>query len=334
MGQAARRRFLLTLGATALSSPLLCKAQGAPKLAQIGILVEPSAQSEWARIRRMQFEDSLRRAGYDVDKDIRVNWSYAEGKRGRLDALAVDLVRQNVDVIVAFASGAAAYAARRATSTTPIVTYAMDTRTAFALAGDNFGRPSGNVTGTLSSSNVGDEILKRIETLKNAVPHAVRVASIEMNPWRRAQSTVFEHLVAKEKFGLVFTNFPIGNPEGISSALDRIARLEPEALYVGGGLAALSETIAEFALRKKLVSIGSSPRFVRAGGLLFFGPDIPAMLDRTAIYVSRVLRGARPMELPLEFPTKYVVMFNARTAKAIGYTPPPAFQVRIDEVIE
>ena len=333
MGQAARRRFLLALGATALSSPLLCKAQAA-KLPQIGILVEHSSRSEWAGIRRPQFEDSLRRAGYDVDKDIQLIWRYAEGKRGRLDALAVDLVRQKVDVIVAFASGAAANAASRATSTIPIVTYAMDTRTAIALAGENFARPSRNITGTLYSSDASDEILKRIEILKNAAPYAVRVASIEISQWRSAEHTVPEHLVAKEKFGLVFTNFPIGDPQGISSALDRIARLEPEALYVGGGLSALSKTIAEFALRKKLVSIGSSPRFVRAGGLLFFGPNIPAMLDRTAIYVSRVLRGAQPMDLPLEYPTEYVVMFNARTAKAIGYTPPPAFLIRIDEVVE
>jgi len=198
------------------------------------------------------------------------------------------------------------------------------------LSNETLAQPAFNVTGTVFSTDDTDTYLKRFQILKEAVPNAIRVVWLEFsNP-----TSEYVAYLGLEKFGFDVTVLRIRSADELQSALQKIAKLEPEALFVGGGLASYSTLIAALALRTKLVSIAPSPRFVMEGGLLSYGPNVPAMLDRTVNFVVRILRGAKPEDLPFELPASYDLMFNARTAAAIGYTPPHALRLRFDRVIE
>jgi putative ABC transport system substrate-binding protein len=339
MGQIGRRRFLTALGATALAGPFVCAAQRATRMPRVGILSNGTADSNYIRLRQRWFNDSMARAGYVPGTDVLLEWRFAEGNLSRLDALAAELVRLKVDVIVGFASGWATTAAKRATSTIPIVMYAGGDYQASHFVG-NLARPIGNVTGTLWATDQFDATVKRYELLREAMPSAVRVAELNYDPrwasslWPGALRA--EQIRANQAYGFDVANFAVGRAEEIPSALDRITEFKPHALYINGGgpIRSGMHEIVRFALLKKLVTIGTSPQLVYEGGLLYYGPDVRDVLDRTVNYVVRILRGAKPAELPVERPSSYVLLLNATTARAIGYTPPAAFQLRIDSVIE
>lgn len=141
---------------------------------------------------------------------------------------------------------------------------------------------------------------------------------------------------AKEAFGFEVTDFPVSGPGGLGPVLDRVSALKPDALFVvmGGFLVSSAEGIAEFAIQRKLIAIGTSGGFPAAGGLLYYGPEESHLIDRTISYVDRILRGAKPGDLPVEEPTEYVFVFNAKTARAIGHSLPSSLQSRVNRVIE
>ncbi|MEK6243424.1 MAG: ABC transporter substrate-binding protein [Pseudomonadota bacterium] len=328
----------MALGATVVANPLDCLAQPVTRVRRIGILAPGSAGASVVPDFRRVLYGSLGRAGYEIGRDIFVEWRFAEGKLERLSELADDLVRLNVDVIVAW-NDLATEAAARATRTIPIVMYAYNEDPVKRGLAASLARPGGNVTGAMWFVDLVNQIVKTYEVLKLAVPSAVRVASL-WSPWiarPKAEEQVAEiHDRVKRAFGMVVTSFVVDKSEEIPSALDRISAFKPDALFISSTTAITprSGEIAAFAIRQKLVLIGSGPQVVTAGGLLYFGPDRPHVIDRTVSFVDRILRGAKPGDLPIEQPAKFELVFNARTARAIGYSPPPELRLRIDRVIE
>jgi len=339
MGQVGRRRFLTVLGASALTSPLACLAQRPATLPRIGVLSDDTDESKFVQVHRQLINESLGRAGYSIGRDIELEWRFAQGSLERMRALVEDLVRLKVNVIVTLGSGAATYYAKRATETIPIVMWAGTPDVADRYV-TNYARPGGNVTGSLWRVDDIDFMLKQSEILKQAAPSVVRVAVLTYDP--RRKSSLWPdalrpwQLLAIKSFGFDMTNFAVDSADEISSTLDRIAQLKPDALHVigTGPVRTRDPEIAAFAIREKLISISTHPWLVYEGGLLYYGPDAVEIVDRTVSFVDRILRGANPGDLPIELPAKSVLLFNAKTARAIRYTPPPELLLRVTNVVE
>lgn len=337
MGQFKRRRFLAALTATTVASPIRSIAQQALRPPRIGFLSEGSTLEFLVQNRQRLMVESFGRAGYQVGRDIVIEWRFAEGKRERLRELADELISLKVDVLIASPSYAV-HTAVRATQTIPIVMFGYDSNPVQEGLIASLARPGGNVTGTVWFADVVGIVVKQFEMLKQALPSAVTVASL-WAPWGPANA---EELVAEirdrvyKSFGFVFVDFVVHNSDEIPSLLNRIAAMKPDALYVGFAAAIRPRyaEIAAFATRQKLVSLVAVPLAVTQGGLMYYGPDSVHVLNRTVHYVVRILRGAKPADLPVEQPDKYELLFNARTARAIGYTLSPALQLRVDRVIE
>ncbi|MGH8674863.1 MAG: ABC transporter substrate-binding protein [Burkholderiales bacterium] len=328
----ARRTVLRALALAALTRPLGALAQRAPKLRRIGVLavgVSTGEQQQWAQ---MHFVALLRRAGFEEGRDVALEWRYAEGDAARLPALADELVRLNVDLIVASFNQSIA-AAKRATRSIPIV---MLNAIAPVEQGyvESLARPGGNVTGTAWSAP--ETMGKILEMLKEGAPQATRVAFLGNPGFPGDGSYKSAVQEAKSKLGMTIQFFDAARPEDIGPALQRIAAAKPHALYAALDTALLSgaREIAEFALKRRLVSMSTAPQFVDAGGLLYYGPDINELAERTVSYVVRILNGAKPTDLPVELPTRYKLIINKKTANAIGHKIPAALLLRADRVIE
>ena len=331
MNKVQRRRFLLASSAL-LAVPLTSFAQQAEKVRRIGVLslgapTEFAAQRFWQRLR-----DSLRRVGYEEGKNLVIERRYAEGKIERLPALADELVRLNVELIIAPLNTLIA-AAKQATRTIPIVMLSGGDPVENGYV-KSLAHPGGNITGTIwTGPELGGKI---VQLLKEAVPGAVRIATL-FNPTSPGEDArVAESHRAVKALGMSLQDFPVTRVEDIVVALDRIALIRPDALIVLADPNSNSRAreITNFATTRKLVSIGTSSAHVDTGGLIFYGPDILAMYDRTASFVDRILRGAKPGDLPVESPTKYELVLNTKTAQAIGFKPPPSFMARVDRQIE
>ena len=335
MDQVGRRRFVTALGATALANSLVSLAQRTSKVPRIGILMFYAAETEAGRIRRRWVQESLTRLGYTVGTDVFIEWRHHEDRPERISKFVDEFVRLKLDVIVAWGS-ADTHAAARATKTIPIVMLSYGGDPVKMGLAASLARPGGNVTGNQWFVDLTDLVVKRYEILRQAVPAAARIASM-WTPWTPNPSDSFRivdeinHRVRKG-FGWVVTDFVVPSPEEVPAVLDRIAAFKPDALYVGY-LARLPE-ITTFAIQQKLVTIGHSPSVAQEGGLLFYGPDSSHLVYRAMSFVDRILRGAKPGNLPIEQPLKYQLIFNAKTARAIGYTLPPDLQLRVTQVIE
>jgi len=260
MDELGRRRFLAALGAAALARPLVCGAQGTAKVPQIGILMLELTDANWVRTKRRWLVEHLGSAGYEVGKNIFVEWRFAEGRKERLPQLAADLVRLKVDVIVAFAP-LAVHAASQATRSIPIVMDSYFEDPIKKGLAESIGRPGGNVTGTLWAVNVTDIVLKQYELLRIALPSARRVASL----WWAPDPTWLEwgaklNVRIEKEFGLVVSDFIVQGENEIPSALARIADFKPDAFYVsmGAEIRGRVKEIVAFAKQHKLVSMASS----------------------------------------------------------------------------
>jgi len=335
LGRIGRRKFLTALGATALGNSFPCVAWGADKVPRIGILSQDSERSDFARSRRRQFHDALRRSGYEAGQNVVVEWRFADGKRERLPELAEELVRLRVDVIVAFASEDAAHAAAKATRTIPVVMYSFygDPVKQGLIA--SFGRPGGNVTGTTWIPRVSDLVVKQYEMLRLALPEAVRVAVLfppYAPNWERIQADINDR--ANKAFGFAPTDFVVRQTDEIPSALERIGAFRPDALYVGVHpiIRPRLREVTAFAVGRKLVATGSAPPIAYEGGLFYYGPSHLHVMQRVASYIDRILRGADPANLAVEQPQKYDLILNSTTAQAIGFSAQPMFRARITEV--
>jgi putative ABC transport system substrate-binding protein len=327
-----RRTFLASTGAVFLAAPLAAEAQQAAKVARIGFLVTSLAASpRWTE----SFHQGLRDLGYVEGRNVVIEYRDAEGKADRLPALAAELVALKVDVIVASGTPAA-LATKQATSTLPIVFTAVADPVTSRLV-TSLAQPGGNVTGlsVLAPELVG----KCLEQLKQAVPGVSRVAVL----WqpggvgdRTEREMLKEAEVAARALGMRLQFVEARGPEDFDRAFSEMTRAR------AGALAVLTSSML-FGERRRLVDLAAKNRLpavypwregVDAGGLMAYGPDLADLLRRAATYVDKILKGAKPADLPVEQPTKFELVINLKTAKALGLMIPQSLLGRADEVIQ
>ncbi len=327
-----RREFIAVLSGAAVAWPLGGSAQQAAKIARIGYLTGNLAANPHTR---EAFLQGLRDLGYIEDRNLEIEYRDVEGKYERLPALAAELVALKLDVILA-AGTPQPLAAKQATRTIPIV---------FAGAADPVGsglvtslaRPGGNVTGLslLSPELVG----KCLELLKQAVPGVSRVAVL-WQPGGSGERTEKDMLkgaeVAGRALGVRLQFVEARGPADFDRAFSDMTRARAGALTVLASNMILGERrrLAELAAKNRLAAVYPLREFVDAGGLMAYGPDLVDVFRRAATYVDKILKGAKPADLPVEQPTKFELVINLKTAKALGLTVPPTLLNRADEVIE
>jgi putative tryptophan/tyrosine transport system substrate-binding protein len=318
---------LLALGVTA-------EAQQPTKVPRIGYLSNTDAATDSARAEGIRL--ALRDLGYIEGQNIAIEYRYAEGKNDRQPELAADLVRLNVDLIVVAGGDPLIRAAKNATNTIPIVMTGSGSNPVKAGLVESLARPGGNVTGRTSlTTELGG---KRLELLKEAVPKLVRVAVLNDPTTPGATREVKEDLtVAARALGLTIRTWEVRAVEDFDRTFAEINKDRPDGLYVylaGGRLRPNAKRIAGFALKSRLPSAFNTRQAVDAGGLMSYGADLADGYRRVAYYVDRILKGAKPAELPVEQPTKFELVINLKTAKQIGVTIPQSLLYRADKVIK
>ena len=326
-GRTGRRAFLGSIGVGFLASPISTFAQQPTKVHRIGVLANTDGPP-WDGLR-----GGLRELGYIEGRNIAIEWRWVEGKPERFDAFAIELVQSKVDLIVT-SSNVAALAAKRATSSTPIVMAIGANQDKLGLV-ESFARPGGNLTGL---SNFGPELLgKRLELLKEIAPKVIRVAVL-LNPASPIEPLVFrgELQTAAAVVGVELQSIGVRTLEDYPAAFAAVASSRANALFVVSNPVNYKnrQLITDFALSSRLPGIYEERIFIEAGGLLSYAPSFIEQCRRAATYVDKILRGAKPGELPIEQPTKFELVINANTAKALGLTIPAALLLRADEVIE
>jgi putative tryptophan/tyrosine transport system substrate-binding protein len=326
-----RREFISLLGGAA-AWPLGARAQErTPKIRRIGYLTGASSTNN-PRLAEA-FRQGLREHGWVEGQNILVEYRFADGQYDRLPALAEQLVRLDVEVIVTLAT-AATVAARNATSTIPLVMWGVGDPVGQGLVA-SLARPGGNVTGL--SYTVGMETFgKGLELLKEAVPH-VHVVAVLSNPANPAHVLSVDALkgVARS-LGLELLLQEARGPDEFDGAFAAMARERAGALLVVADAMFNSHLVrlVELALRGRLPSMHGFREQVEAGGFMSYGLNLAAQSRQAATYVDKILRGAKPADLPVEQPTKFELVINLRTAKALGITLPPTLLAQADEVIE
>jgi putative ABC transport system substrate-binding protein len=313
-----------------LAAPLTAGAQQAPKAPRIGVL-HPGAPAAASQL-VAAFKQGLREHGYVEGQNIVVERRFAEARAERLSDIAAELVRLKVDVIVT-ASDVGIAAVKQQTETIPIVmansTDPVGTGFVASLA-----RPGGNVTGL---SNISPELsAKRLELLKEAVPGLSRVAIMWSPDVRGAVLDYKETENAARSLRLQLQSAEVSRADDFSRAFSALTIRRAEALIVAGSpLTYINRgQIASLAQKNRLPSMSTQREFAYAGGLITYGPNLAEQWRRAATYVDKILKGAKPGDLPVEQPTKFELVINLKTAKALGLTIPPSLLRRADQVIE
>jgi len=325
-----RRRFLLTSLAGVLAAPLAAAwSQTVPKVGYLS----PGAPSDPARLRRFEaFRQGLRGRGYVEGQNIVVESRWAEGNYDRYPALAADLVRSKVNVIVAV-GGAATQAVQRSTKTIPIVMSVVLDPVGSQLV-TSLSRPEGNITGL--SLMAPDIVGKQLQVLREAAPSVSRVAVL----WNPANPGSAPQLREAEAMGrtlkVQLQVLEARGPKEIDSAFNAMTRERAGAVLILADAIFTNQRkqIAELSLKRRLPSVYGVSEYAKAGGLLEYSVDHLYLEERAAIYVDKILKGAKPGELPVEQPTKFDLVINLKTAKALGLTLPPSLLARADQVIE
>ena len=327
------RRATLTLLSLALfARPLAARAQHAEGVRRIGFLVNGPPDAPLVQRFRHQLPDVLRRLGWKEGENLVIEARYSDGKAERLPALARELLELKVELIVAVVDQPIA-AAKSVTTTVPIVMMAADSPVENGYV-KTLARPGGNITGTTWSGP--ESAGKLLQVLKEAIPSVVQVATFRDTTYRGAQAWKDESDRAAKSLGLNVQYFDVRRVEDVTHALSRIAAARMDALVTWGDSATYPRAadIAAFAIERRMAFVSTVSRYVEAGGLLSVGPNLAAIYDRTASFVDRILRGAAPAGLPVEQPTKFDLIVNAKTAAAIGYKIPAAVLLRATRVIE
>jgi putative tryptophan/tyrosine transport system substrate-binding protein len=327
-----RRTFLGTLAGGLLAAPQISDAQQAAKIPRIGFLSGSLARGPHLP---EAFRQGLRDLGYVEGRNVVIEYRDAEGKFERLPALAAELVALKVDVIVA-TGNRLALAAKQATRTLPIVFAAVSDPVASGLV-TGLARPGGNVTGTsiLSPELVG----KRLELLTQAVPGVSRVAVLWL-PGALGERTDKDMLkeadVAARALGVRLEVVEARGPADIDRAFSDMTRVRAGALTMLPSLMFLNERrrLVDLAAKHRLPAVYTVREYVDAGGLMAYAPNLADVFRRAATYVDKILKGAKPADLPVEQPTKFELLINLKTAKALGLTIPPSVLGRADEVIQ
>ncbi len=330
-----RRRFLLTSLAGAFAVPLAAEAQPAGKVPKIGMLSTTPLEHPQARAGFDQFRQALGELGYVEGRNIVIEHRSAEGRVERFPALAAEMVRLRVDLIVVF-STPSARAARNETSTIPIVAPTMQDPVRDGLVA-SLARPGGNVTGL---TFLGSELVaKRLALLKEAIPGVSRVAVL-WHPGgvaeRTGQEMVKEAEAAARGLGVQLQLVRAETPKELDGAFSAMTRWRADALVPlpSPMLFAERKRIVDLAARDRLPAMYMAREFVDLGGLMAYGASQFDLIRRGATYVDKILRGAKPADLPVEQPNKYEMVINLKTAKALGLTIPQSLLLRADQLIE
>jgi putative ABC transport system substrate-binding protein len=322
-----RRREFITLIGGAAAWPIAAGAQQPAKLPLIGVLVSASPPHPFADA----FWRGLHALGYSEGQNIRVEFRYTDGRSDRAEEFAEELVRLHVDVIVAHYAVAVS-AAMAATRTIPIVMVHGAPLQLGAIA--SLARPGGNVTGlSMMDAEIGG---KRVQLLRELIPNLSRVAVIATTPTTSPFGPPFvEDLrLAATSAGLGFEPILIGGPSEFRSAFAAMDKAGVQAVVIQTFFDPYRAILVDLATKYRLASMSGSRDVTAAGGLVSMAAYLPELYERAAFYVDKILKGAKPADLPVEQPTKFQVAINLKTAKALGLTISPILLAQTDEVIE
>ena len=325
---ATRRNLLLALGAGALTAPLASFAQNQPKVWQIGFLVADSASTRLYD----SFRQGMRDLGYVEGKTSVIRWRSADGKYERLPGLAEELVRLKVDVIVA-GTTLSVQAAKKATTSVPIVMVAIPDPIGEGFA-TSLSRPGGNITGL--STIVTEASAKHVELLRVVIPNLSRVAVL-INPSNPSDSLILEQINgAAFSSGVKVLPVEAGTAAEIEAGFSAMTRARAEAVIVAADsfFDVQRDQIARLAVKNRLPTIYSNREPTEAGGLMSYGQDLTDQYRRAAAYVDKILKGAKPSDLPVEQPLVLELVVNRKTAKALGLALPRELLLRADKLIE
>ena len=309
------------------------EAQQPKNVFRIGYL--SSFESAFESTRTEAIRLALREHGYIEGQNIAIEYRYSEGKQERYPELVAELLRLKVDIIVAAGGSGPVRAAKNATKTIPIGMVGGGADPIEAGLIKSLARPGGNVTGiTLLAAELSG---KRLELFKEAVPKLVRVAVLSNPALSSSAHEVKEALpVAARALGLTVRSWEVRTAGGFDKVFAALDKERPDGLYVAGSTLMYSseKRIVSFALKSRLPSMHQNKEAVDAGGLMSYGADLADSYRRVAIYVDKILKGAKPADLPVEQPTKFELVINLKTAKQIGVTIPPEVLARVSRLIK
>ena len=321
-----RREFMTVLGGAAVAWPLAAHAQQPGKVWRMGFIAHGHESFYDALF------EGLREYGYEEGRNLIVERRYAQGQAERFKEFAAEMVRLNVDIIIVVTTPAA-LAVKKATTTIPIVhPNAIDPLNTGLIA--SLAHPGGNLTG--GAQLTAEVSAKRLEILKRVVPRLSRVAALwnPANPalvfsWKETQG-------AARALGVTLQSHEVQGPKDFAAAFAMSADERPDALLVLQDAVTMQQRneIIDFAIQKRLPSMFQEKGWAVAGGLMSYGENLPSMYRRAAYFVDRIFKGAKPADLPVEQATKFDMVLNLKTAKAIGLTIPDSVLVVADEVIE
>jgi len=327
-----RRAFITLLGGSVLAAPLATKAQQAGKVPKVGWLSMGTPASPMAVTSSEAFRQGLRDNGYLEGQNITVEYRYAEGKPERFPEFAAEFVRLQVEVIVAGAGTVAAIGARKVTTTIPIVMSISGDPVALGLAA-SLSRPGSNVTGQTQLSP--EMSWKRLELLNDIRP--VQRVAILWNPTNpEAARSLQETQAAARRLGAVAVPVEARSPDALKGAHETASRANAKALVVLNDPMFVTHRLPliEAAQHYKLPAVYPWKEAVVDGGLMSYGPNLLELHRSAANYVAKILRGAKPGDLPIAEPTKFELVLNLKTAKALGLMIPQSLLVRADEIIQ
>jgi putative tryptophan/tyrosine transport system substrate-binding protein len=325
-----RREFIALIGGVVVAWPFAARAQHGGKIPRVGFMGNSTAGLEANLIGA--FREGLREHGYDEGRNVEIVFRWAGGRYERFPALIAELIAANVDVIVT-AGTPAALAVKKATSTVPVVMAAIGDPVGTGIV-SSLARPGGNITGL--SGTAPDLEGKRLELLREVVPNLSQVAfflnpsnalhDISLHQARAAANTLHIKLLPQE----------VRRSEDLNGAFASIVKERPGGLLILADRVFLHdrERIMKFATERRLPSVNAYRELVEAGGLMSYGPSYEDMHRRAADYVDKILKGAKPGDLPIEQPTKFDLLINAKAANALAIALPPTLLARADEVIE
>ena len=324
-----RRAFITLVGGSILAGPLTLEAQQSAKSHRIGVLIGSSESFVAPYI--ATFRQALRALGYVEGGNIAIEYRYADGDYNRLPALAADLIRRKVDIVVTEGTPPTR-AARQATTTIPIVMTVTGDPVAAGLV-TNLARPGGNLTG--ASFFFPEMAAKRVQLLKEVIPTLSRV-TVVWNPSNAVHGPVVTSVEeAAKALGVAVQHVKIQVPADVDDALLAISRGRDSLVVLEDAMINVCSTqIADTAAKHRLPTIFGLTTFVEAGGLMAYGPSRPELWRRAATFVDKILRGAKPGDLPVEQPVRFDLAINVRTAERLRLTIPAAVLVRADQIIE
>jgi putative ABC transport system substrate-binding protein len=329
-----KRREFITLIGGAASLPLAARAQQpAGRVYRVGYFALGSREQQTQIQLSKALEDGLRSLGYRVGENVVIEYRFANGQLERLPTLAEELVQLGVDVIVT-AAHQNTVAAMRATTTIPIVmTNSVDPVGAGLVA--SLARPGGSVTGF--GVDAGGEIFgRRLELLKETLPNLSRVGILWNPDFAPNRSRLTPISEAAQALGLTLVPAEARGLDALEQAFATMVRERAQAFVVLGEPVMFGNRgqIATIAIRERLPSVSTAKEYAEAGMLLTYGPNLQDQFRRSAVFVDKIFKGAKPADLPVEQPTKFELVINLKTAKALGIEVPPSVLARADEVIE